>query len=84
MLDEGKILPDTLLPDVPLMINGFSPQNFSKDYDGAVPANKALIRSLNIPAVHMLRTYRYEKFHSLLKNMGMQTLTDLLITMDFH
>ncbi len=74
MLDEGKILPKTLLPDVPTIINGFSPKNFSKEYDGAVAANKALIRSLNIPAVHMLKTYRYEKFHSLLKNIGMSTL----------
>ena len=74
MLDEGKILQRTLVPDVPTIINGFSPKNFSKQYDGAVPANKALIRSLNIPAVHMLRTYRYEKFHSLLKNIGMNTL----------
>ena len=74
MLDEGKILQRTLVPDVPTIINGFSPKNFSKEYDGAVPANKALIRSLNIPAVHMLRTYRYEKFHSLLKNVGMNTL----------
>jgi penicillin-binding protein 1C len=74
MLDEGKILPRTLIPDVPTIISGFSPKNFSKEYDGAVPANKALIRSLNIPAVYMLRTYRYEKFHSLLTNMGMTTL----------
>ncbi len=75
MLDEGKILPRTLLPDIPTVINGFSPRNFSKDYDGAVPADKSLIRSLNIPAVHMLRTYRYEKFHTLLTEMGMNTLT---------
>ena len=74
MLDEGKILPRTLMPDVPTIIDGFTPKNFSKEYDGAVAANKALIRSLNIPAVHMLRTYRYEKFHSLLKNIGMKTL----------
>lgn len=74
MLDEGKILPRTLVPDVPTFINGFSPKNFSNDYDGAVPANMALIRSLNIPAVHMLKAYRYEKFHSLLKNIGMNTL----------
>ncbi len=73
-LDEGKILPKTLLPDVPTYINGFSPKNFSKDYDGAVPADKALIRSLNIPAVHLLKEYRYEKFHTLLKGMGMSTL----------
>jgi penicillin-binding protein 1C len=74
MLDEGKILPKTLVADIPTIINGFSPKNFSKDYDGAVSADNALIRSLNVPAVHMLRNYRYEKFHSLLKGMGMTTL----------
>jgi penicillin-binding protein 1C len=75
MLEEGKILPKTLLPDIPTLINGFAPQNFSRQYDGAVAADKALIRSLNVPAVHMLREYRYEKFHHLLKNMGMSTLS---------
>jgi penicillin-binding protein 1C len=74
MLDEGLMLPKTLQPDIPTVINGFSPKNFSKQYDGAVHADKALIRSLNVPAVHMLKTYRYEKFHTLLKNLGMSTL----------
>jgi len=74
MLDDGRILPQSLLPDVPTMINGFAPQNFSREYDGAVAADKALIRSLNIPAVNMLRDYRYERFYELLKNMGMTSL----------
>jgi penicillin-binding protein 1C len=74
MLEEGKILPKTLLPDVPTFINGFSPQNFNREYDGAVAADKAIIRSLNVPAVHMLRDYRYERFHQLLKNIGMRSL----------
>jgi penicillin-binding protein 1C len=77
MLDEGKLLPKTLLPDIPTIINGFAPKNFSKDYDGAVPADKALIRSLNVPAVHMLQDYRYEKLYGLLKSMGISTLTAL-------
>lgn len=75
MLDEGKILPKTLLPDIPVMLNGFAPKNFSHTYDGVVPADEALVRSLNIPAVHMLREYRYEKFHDLLKRIGMTTLS---------
>jgi penicillin-binding protein 1C len=74
-LDEGKILPHTLLPDVPTLINGFAPRNFTKEYDGAVAANQALIRSLNVPAVHLLRQYRYEKFHATLQDLGMTTLT---------
>jgi penicillin-binding protein 1C len=74
MLEDGKILPKALLPDIPTMINGFAPQNFNRAYDGAVEADKALIRSLNIPAVYMLREYRYERFHQFLKNIGMNSL----------
>ena len=74
MMDDGKLLPQTLVPDIPTMINGFSPKNFSKDYDGVVPANEALIRSLNIPAVHELRDFQYEKFYELLKQVGLTTL----------
>jgi penicillin-binding protein 1C len=74
MMDEGKILPSTLLQDTPLLINGFAPKNFTHAYDGAVHADQALIRSLNIPAVHLLRGYRYEKFQTLLTSMGMTTL----------
>jgi len=77
MLDDGKLLPKTLLPDIPTIMNGFAPKNFSKEYDGAVPADQALIRSLNVPAVHMLQEYRYEKLYNLLKRMGMTSLTQL-------
>lgn len=75
MLDEGKLLRNTLVPDVPTVIDGFSPKNFKREFDGAVPANQALIRSLNVPAVHMLRDYRYEKFHALLQRLGMTSLS---------
>ena len=74
MLDEGKLLPGTLQPDIPTLINGFSPKNFTKEHDGAVAADQALIRSLNIPAVHELREYRYEKFYELLRHVGLTTL----------
>lgn len=74
MLDEGKLLPGTLQPDIPTLINGFSPKNFTREHDGAVAADQALIRSLNIPAVHELREYRYEKFYELLKQIGLTTL----------
>ncbi|NOT75853.1 MAG: penicillin-binding protein 1C [Cyclobacteriaceae bacterium] len=74
MLDEGKMLPGTLIPDVPTLISGFAPKNFSRQYDGAVPADKALIRSLNVPTIYELKDYRYEKFYRLLQSIGMSTL----------
>jgi penicillin-binding protein 1C len=75
MLEEGSMLPRTLQPDVPTLIGGYSPRNFSGQYEGAVAADQALIRSLNIPAVHELKEYRYEKFHHFLQQAGMTTLS---------
>lgn len=75
MLQDGQLLPNQLLADVPININGFTPKNFSLNYDGAVPASEALARSLNIPFVVSLRKYGIPKFYNLLKNAGMTTLT---------
>lgn len=74
MLQEGSLLPRMLLPDVPININGFAPQNFSLQYEGAVPACEALARSLNIPAVTMLQKYGVFKFHDFLRQAGFKTL----------
>ncbi len=74
MLSEGEILPNTLVPDVPMQIGDFSPQNFYLTYDGAVPARRALARSLNVPCVKMLQQYGVDRFHSYLKKLGITTL----------
>jgi penicillin-binding protein 1C len=74
-LQDGQILPNTLLPDIPLNINGFVPQNFNMQYDGAVPASQVISRSLNIPSVYLLREYSVPKFYDFLKRAGLTTLT---------
>jgi penicillin-binding protein 1C len=74
MLDDGMITPNMLVADVPLNINGFTPQNFSRTYHGVVPARRAIEQSLNVPLVRMLTTYNTGRFMTLLKNMGMTTL----------
>jgi len=73
-LDAGEILPGSLIPDVPVIVSGYSPKNFSNTYDGAVHAQQALARSLNIPAVFLLRDYGVQRFYDLLKKIGMSTL----------
>lgn len=73
-LDDALILPQSLLPDIPTFIGGFVPKNFNKTFDGAVPADEALTRSLNIPFVHLLRDYSYQKFHSQLRKIGFSNL----------
>jgi len=73
-LTSGSILPGTLVADIPTQIAGYAPKNFNLEYDGAVPARKALSRSLNVPSVRMLRSYGVERFHLLLKRMGMTSI----------
>jgi len=74
MLQSGELLPSQLVRDTPFHKNGFSPENFSKTFHGAVPAKEALSRSLNVPAVRMLLSFGIDRFYALLKNLGMTTL----------
>lgn len=74
MLNDGMILPSTLVSDVPLNINGFTPHNYNRRFYGAVPAHRAIERSLNVPLVRMLSRYNTGRFMELLKKTGMTTL----------
>jgi penicillin-binding protein 1C len=74
MLHGGELLPDMLTPDVPSYYSGFTPANFDHSYSGAVPAHRALARSLNVPAVRMLNQHGVARFHSELRRLGMRTL----------
>ena len=72
MLDEGTLLPQMVLPDIPMSLSGFTPKNYSGEYWGAVPADKALQNSLNAPFVHLLREYGQPRFHALLKQLPLK------------
>jgi penicillin-binding protein 1C len=74
LLDDGTILPETLIADTPLNINGFTPSNYDRTFRGAVPAGEAVARSLNVPLVRMLSRYNTGRFRSLLIDAGMTTL----------
>ncbi len=74
MLSDGGTLPNSLIPDIPTQIGGYNPQNFDLNYDGAVPASRALSRSLNIPAVKLLQQYKYQRFYETLQQCGISTL----------
>ena len=74
MLDSGDLLPKTLVMDVPTQFGSYHPENFNKTYDGAVPASRALSRSLNVPAVRMLREFGLDRFHLYLKKLKLKDL----------
>ena len=72
--DAGELLPRQLVPDIPTRFSGFVPENNTSTYSGAVPADDALARSLNVPAVRNLRSYGLHRFYDLLKTLGLETL----------
>ena len=73
-LQEGIILPETLLPDVPTDFRGFTPKNFDGTYAGAIAADEALALSLNIPNVHLLKAYGVARFAETLQRAGFVSL----------
>jgi penicillin-binding protein 1C len=74
MLDDGELLPNTLVADVPTQIAGYTPQNFNLTFDGAVPAHRALSRSLNIPSVLMLQDFGVNKFYEELQKFELKDI----------
>lgn len=73
-IDEGIIIPQTLIKDVPSYFDAFAPNNADEKFNGIVTSKDALIRSLNVPAVRLLNTYGVYRFYSFLKNAGTSTL----------
>ena len=73
-MDEGLILPESLIKDIPSYYGSFSPANADMRYRGMVTAREALIHSYNVPAVRLLFKYGYQPFYHFLKKAGLRTL----------
>ena len=74
-IQEGTILENTILPDIPTDFGGFAPKNFDGSYTGVIGARNALSLSLNVPNVWLLKEFGVSRFASLLQKCGLSTLT---------
>ena len=74
MLQAGELLPTQLVKDTPYNYNNFSPHNYGRSFDGAVPAHEVIERSLNVPSVRMLEEYGVERFLEELRALGFTTV----------
>ncbi|MBK6824244.1 MAG: penicillin-binding protein 1C [Saprospiraceae bacterium] len=74
MMDLGLVGPGSLVPDIPTLINGFRPENFSRQYSGAVSCREVIQKSLNVPSVLMLKEYGIPVFYANLKRFGFSHL----------
>jgi len=73
-LDRGIVTPKLKLPDVPTNFSGFRPENFDKSCAGEVTVERALIYSLNIPAVRVLADVGVSTFTSKLRQAGFRSV----------
>ncbi len=73
MQEDGMLLPNSLVADIPSYYNNYHPTNFDNHYSGAVPVSQALSRSLNVPAIFMVRDYGQARFLHLMKQVGITT-----------
>jgi len=72
--DDGLLVPESYVLDVPTDYAGYVPENYDGTYRGRVTVREALVQSLNAPAVHLLEQEHVDDFVALLKNGGLTTL----------
>lgn len=73
-LDQGLIHPATILKDAPKSYGAFTPENFDSRFAGPIPAQEALIRSRNVPAVELASHLSRPSLYDFLKMAGVQKM----------
>ena len=73
-IDVGLLVPSSLLEDAPVAYGAFTPSNADLQFRGLVTAERALVESLNVPAVALLADFGVPRFHHLLSDAGLTTL----------
>lgn len=72
--NNGNLTPKTVITDVPINYNGYSPVNFNQEFNGYVTAENALAKSLNIPAVKALNMVGVENVVNKLMQCKFETI----------
>ena len=67
---DGLAGPNTLFRDLPANFGAYGPDDFTHNFMGVVTAASALRRSLNLPAVKLMRRYRPDRFAAHLRAAG--------------
>lgn len=69
--DKGIYTPRSVVNDVPIDFDGYTPENYDENFHGKIALSDALAQSLNIPAV------------KLLQEIKLKSLTDALEILNF-
>lgn len=74
VLERGAATPSTVFADVPTRFANYSPENYSLEYNGPVSMRRALVQSLNIPALRCAKQIGVTDFVDRLRELGFSTL----------
>lgn len=72
--DDGRLVPDSWLLDLPFDFSGYVAENYDGRYRGRVTATEALVASLNAPAVRLLADLGLARFLEQLRRAGVASL----------
>ena len=73
-LDQGILHPRTMLRDEPTSFGPFTPENFDGRFFGPIPAEEALVRSRNVPAVWVATQLKQPSLYEFLQSAGVSRL----------
>jgi penicillin-binding protein 1C len=73
-MDQGRLVPDSYILDVPTDYAGYVAENYDERYRGRVTVREALITSLNACAIRLLAEVGLADFHHLLLKGGLSSL----------
>jgi penicillin-binding protein 1C len=69
-MDDSLIVPDTMIEDAPMNLDGYAPRDFDGSFEGMVTVREALQQSFNLPAVQLLRAVGPRRFVAALRAAG--------------
>jgi penicillin-binding protein 1C len=73
-IDRGIVTPSAMLYDVPVNYAGYVAENYDGQYHGVVSVREALVKSLNVPATHLLAKVGVRDFITFLQDGGISTI----------
>jgi penicillin-binding protein 1C len=77
---ERRITAASILDDAPIQLvtpmGLYVPQNYDRDFKGAISARTALASSLNVPAVRTLALVGVDRFTRTLRDYGLNSVTE--------